>query len=76
MGNPGKLATLDPQDTRLKTNKPKNTPQYVLGHHYGQTNTHNVNKTSSSSSSSNTLQIVLSQIDAACPPGNSIQNPN
>ena len=31
------------------------------------------------SSSSNTLQIasgVLSQIDAACPPGNSIQNPN
>jgi hypothetical protein len=30
MGNPGKLATLDPQDTRLKTNKPKNTTQYVL----------------------------------------------
>jgi hypothetical protein len=89
MGNPGKLATLDPQDTRHKTqdkdtrhktqDEDKQTKKYntvCVGHHYGQTNVHNVNKTSSSSSSSNTLQIVLSQIDAACPPGNRIQNPN
>ena len=45
MGNPEKLATLGTQETRRWQTKQKHNT-ICIGHHYVQTNTNNVDKTS------------------------------
>jgi hypothetical protein len=56
MENPEKLAALGTQDD--KTNQKHNTR--CVGHHYAQTNTNNVNKTTTLSG---TLNIVILEND-------------